>query len=135
MSDAAVDASGAVGPRPDDSTADAAADVERTTDEAQRAGVEHAVAAYRNTPAHTAAAEHDSSADGADHAVASGYSSTRRTPRRHKRVVRQGTELFDADGVKLEPGDMRTQRQREADDDRRILNELPPHWAVFNERE
>ena len=29
---------------------------------------------------------------------------------------------------------MMTERQREADDDKRILNELPPHWAVFNER-
>lgn len=62
-----------------------------------------------------------------------GYSPERRTPRRHRRVVRRGTELFDADGVKLEPGDMQTERQREADDDRRILGELPPHWAVFNE--
>lgn len=62
------------------------------------------------------------------------YSSTRRTPRRHKRVVREGTERFDADGVKLEPSDMMTERQREADDDKRILNELPPHWAVFNEK-
>mgnify|MGYP000854804044 CR=1 FL=1 len=35
--------------------------------------------------------------------VVSGYSATRRTARKHKRVVRQGTELFDADGVKLEP--------------------------------
>jgi len=50
-------------------------------------------------------------------------------------VVRQGTELFDADGVKLEPGDMRTEQQRQADDDRRILGELPPHWAVFESRQ
>lgn len=63
------------------------------------------------------------------------YSATRRTPRRHKRVVRQGTELFDADGVKLEPGDMCTEQQRQADDDRRILGELPPHWAVFESRQ
>lgn len=42
--------------------------------------------------------------------------------------------LFDADGVKLEPSDVLTKRQREADDDKRILNELPPHWAVFSER-
>lgn len=63
------------------------------------------------------------------------YSSSRRTPRQHKRVVRQGTEWFDADGVKLEPGDMQTEQQRQAEDDRRILNELPPHWAVFKERD
>lgn len=62
------------------------------------------------------------------------YSATRRTPRRHRRVVMTGTERFDADGVKLEPSDMRTEQQRDADDDQRILGELPPHWAVFNER-
>ena len=56
------------------------------------------------------------------------YSATRRTPRKHKRVVMKGTEQFDADGVKLEPGDMQTDQQRQS-------GELPPHWAVFNERE
>ncbi len=66
--------------------------------------------------------------------VVPAYSSTRRTARKHKRVVRQGTELFDADGVKLEPSDVLTARQREAEDDKRILNELPPHWGVFSER-
>ena len=64
--------------------------------------------------------------------VVSGYSATRRTARKHKRVVRQGTELFDADGVKLEPSDVLTERQRNADDDKRILGELPPHWGVFS---
>ena len=54
------------------------------------------------------------------------YSASRRTRREHKR--------FDADGVKLEPGDMRTEQQREADDDKRILGELPPHWAIFNDK-
>ena len=67
--------------------------------------------------------------------VVSGYSATRRTARKHKRVVRQGTELFDADGVKLEPSDVLTERQRNADDDKRILGELPPHWGVFSEQE
>lgn len=62
------------------------------------------------------------------------YSASRRTPRAHKRVVMKGTERFDADGVKLEPSDMQTDQQREADDDRRILGELPPHWAVFSEK-
>lgn len=66
--------------------------------------------------------------------VVSGYCASRRTPRKHKRVVRQGTELFDADGVKLEPSDVLTDRQRAADDDKRILTELPPHWGVFSER-
>ena len=41
------------------------------------------------------------------------YSATRRTPRKHKRVVMKGTEQFDADGVKLEPGDMQTDQQRQ----------------------
>ncbi|PST46608.1 hypothetical protein CPA40_05080 [Bifidobacterium callitrichos] len=60
------------------------------------------------------------------------YSAQRRTPRKHRRVVREGTERFDADGVKLEASDMMTEDQRDADDDKRILGELPPHWAVFN---
>ncbi|KAA8816310.1 hypothetical protein EMB92_05150 [Bifidobacterium callitrichos] len=60
------------------------------------------------------------------------YSAQRRTPRKHRRVVREGTERFDADGVKLESSDMMTEGQRDADDDKRILGELPPHWAVFN---
>ena len=62
------------------------------------------------------------------------YSASRRTRREHKRVVFHGTERFDADGVKLEPGDMRTEQQREADDEKRILCELPPHWAFFNDK-
>ncbi|WP_374220040.1 BAG family molecular chaperone regulator 5 [Alloscardovia macacae] len=52
-----------------------------------------------------------------------------------KRVQREGTEWFDADGVKLEPSDVLTQRQKSAEDDQRILSELPPHFAVFNERQ
>ncbi|WP_335341918.1 hypothetical protein [Bifidobacterium moraviense] len=59
----------------------------------------------------------------------------RRSRRPHRRVVRKGTEWFDADGVKTEPSDERTRAQRDADDDRRILGELPPHWGVFSERE
>ena len=51
------------------------------------------------------------------------YSATRRTPRKHKRVVMKGTEQFDADGVKLEPGDMQTDQQRQSDDD----NPSPGH--------
>ena len=52
--------------------------------------------------------------DGPAVRVVSGYCASRRTPRKHKRVVRQGTELFDADGVKLEPSDVLTDRQRAA---------------------
>lgn len=69
-----------------------------------------------------------------EHDSAPAYDASRRTPRKHRRVVFHGNELFDADGVKLEPGDMTTAAQRDADDDKRILGELPPHWAVFNDR-
>lgn len=64
----------------------------------------------------------------------SGYNANRRCSRGHFRVVRKGSELFDADGVKQEPGDTQTIEQRAKDDDNRILGELPPHWAVFSER-
>lgn len=62
------------------------------------------------------------------------YDPNRRSPRRSVRVVREGSELFDADDVKLEPSDELTLQQRNQDDDNRILSELPPHWAVFSER-
>ncbi|MCI1644258.1 hypothetical protein [Bifidobacterium crudilactis] len=55
------------------------------------------------------------------------------SPRKaHRRVVLKGTERFDADGVKEEPGDMTTKSAQDADDDQRILGELPPHWGVFS---
>ena len=106
----------------DDGDADAAAVDAGAADKAD-AGAAGAVAA----------------ADVADNAASSAaqppaYSAERRTPRRHRRVVMKGTERFDADGVKLEAGDMRTREQRAADDDRRILGELPPHWSVFAAR-
>ncbi|MCH4175593.1 MAG: hypothetical protein LKF41_07020 [Bifidobacterium sp.] len=50
----------------------------------------------------------------------------------HHRVVRKGTERFDADGVKEEAADMTTKSAQDADDDQRILGELPPHWGVFS---
>lgn len=59
----------------------------------------------------------------------------RRVPRGHRRVVREGTERFDADGVKLDPEDAVSRKARLADDDKRILGELPPHWGIFSERE
>lgn len=62
------------------------------------------------------------------------YDVHKRHPRGHVRIVRPGQELFDADGVKLEPADLMTQAQRDSQDDQRILSELPPHWAVFKER-
>ena len=52
------------------------------------------------------------------HDAARPYSATRRTPR-----------------VQPEPSEMQTAQQRQADDDKRILGELPPHWAVFEERQ
>ena len=69
------------------------------------------------------------------HDAARPYSATRVHPAVHRRVVHQGTERFDADGVKPEPSEMQTAQQRQADDDKRILGELPPHWAVFEERQ
>ena len=64
----------------------------------------------------------------------SDYNANRRCSRGHSRVVRNGSALFDADGIKQEPGDAQTIEQRAKDDDNRILGELPPHWAVFSER-
>ena len=39
------------------------------------------------------------------------YDPNRRSPRRSVRVVREGSELFDADGVKLEPSDELTEKK------------------------
>ncbi|XDS45584.1 hypothetical protein QN215_07705 [Bifidobacterium aquikefiricola] len=64
-------------------------------------------------------------------ASAASYEPTRRSKREHRRVVMKGTEHFDADGVKLEAGDRQTKKAKDADDDARILGELPPHWGVF----
>ena len=58
----------------------------------------------------------------------------RRHPR-HRRVVRKGTEWFDADGVKLDPEDMDSRDAKNREDDSRILTELPPHWGVYSERQ
>lgn len=61
------------------------------------------------------------------------YDSNRRAPRKHNRVVRRGSELFEMDGVKLDPSDFQNSIQKSEDDDQRILTQLPPHWAIFNE--
>ncbi|KFI44832.1 hypothetical protein GA0061078_0973 [Bifidobacterium bohemicum] len=78
------------------------------------------------------------------------YDSSRRTPRgRHRRVIKVGTERFamnDADQVNqgfvvadstgfTDYSDRRAPESKNAEDDGRILTELPPHWAVFSERE
>ena len=55
--------------------------------------------------------------------------------RRHRRVVRPGTERFDVDGSEEDPQDQVCTQDRLDGDDRRILGELPPHWGLFpNER-
>ena len=115
----------------DDTVAVAAADVTAVDSSAVAAAGDASVDAAGNAGADAAAVD-DAPAANAAHAPA--YSAERRTPRRHRRVVMKGTERFDADGVKLEAGDMRTREQQAADDDRRILGELPPHWGVFQER-
>jgi hypothetical protein len=77
------------------------------------------------------------------------YDPHRRSPRGgHRRVVKVGTERFamnDDDEVKEsfsvtaadfgDVADRRVPGGKNAEDDERILTELPPHWAVFNERE
>ena len=63
--------------------------------------------------------EHDDSQTQSETHSTPSYSATRRTARKHKRVVRQGTELFDADGVKLEPSDVLTKRH--GGDDRTVF--------------
>ncbi|PWG60212.1 hypothetical protein [Bifidobacterium catulorum] len=58
--------------------------------------------------------------------------------RRHRRVVFRGTERFDADGFldadesSTDPEARRERLDKDSDDDRRILNELPPHWGKFD---
>lgn len=52
--------------------------------------------------------------------------------RAHRRVVRKGTEKFDAGGVKIDPEDERPEQVKSKDDDERILRELPPHWGKFD---
>ena len=79
---------------------------------------------------------------------AAGSGGTGRAPvrRRHKRVVRKGAELFDADsmdglsgasvsGMRAADGDTVYSSGagwREADEEERLLNELPPHWGIFD---
>ena len=52
-------------------------------------------------------------------------------PRRHRRVVRKGTERFDADSAFMDSLDRQSAGDRRSEDDRRILDELPPHWGLF----
>ena len=63
------------------------------------------------------------------------YSATRRTPRKHKRVVMKALSSLTLTVSNSSPETCRPTNKRQSDDDKRILGELPPHWAVFNERE
>lgn len=67
---------------------------------------------------------------------ARGYDPSRRTPRGgHRRVVLLGRELFEEDSSPSDDMDSGDRPQgAESDDDDRILRELPPHWAIFNQR-
>ena len=65
---------------------------------------------------------------------------TPKARRKHKRVVRLGTERFNAEDMlsdfvnvdHSDPGDPVNSVDKLADDDQRILNELPPHWGKFD---
>lgn len=67
-----------------------------------------------------------------------GDTSDARKRRRHRRVVRPGTERFEGDGLPDgtaladDPETLRERMSKSVDDDRRILSELPPHWAKFD---
>lgn len=63
-----------------------------------------------------------------------GYDALRRHPRGYRRVQRQGAERFEDDGGDDAAESSIPKPQRDHDDDMRILTQLPPHWAVFNER-
>ncbi|MBQ5557688.1 MAG: hypothetical protein IIT36_03770 [Aeriscardovia sp.] len=54
----------------------------------------------------------------------------KRKRRSHRRVVRHGTELFDVEGDDVAVWEQN--QNKAADDDARILRELPPHWSVFD---
>ncbi|PLS32024.1 hypothetical protein Uis1B_0116 [Bifidobacterium margollesii] len=71
---------------------------------------------------------------------AAGDAGASRRRRPHRRVVFRGTERFDADGLfgddgvadSTDPEVLDERLRKSADDDSRILNELPPHWAKFD---
>ena len=81
----------------------------------------------------------------------SDYSDQRHTERVHRRVVRQGSEHFEArvDDLAIHGGypDVDVDDVSNADDvdedgshedhseDRHLLEEIPPHWAIFNRRD
>ncbi|MDO4913241.1 MAG: hypothetical protein Q3961_01665 [Bifidobacteriaceae bacterium] len=60
------------------------------------------------------------------------YDASRRTSREYHRVVRKGTERFNVEGDEFLSMDRSTQDSRDNDDDRRILDEIPPHWFIHN---
>ncbi|MBR2673475.1 MAG: hypothetical protein IKE32_02710 [Aeriscardovia sp.] len=64
-----------------------------------------------------------------NNAAAAGVAGKRKR-RAHRRVIRRGTELFDVEGD--DTAIRERNRNEAADDNARILRELPPHWGVFD---
>lgn len=66
-------------------------------------------------------------------------SSSNRSSKKHRRVIRQGNERFEGDGLddqELGKHSIEPPEGKLTDDDNRILSELPPHWGLFSaERE
>lgn len=57
-----------------------------------------------------------------------------RPVKKYRRIVRQGTERFNGDGLdnkQLSQEQSVFVASELADDDNRILGELPPHWGLF----
>jgi hypothetical protein len=54
--------------------------------------------------------------------------------KKYRRIVRQGTERFNGDGLdnkQLSQEQSVFVASEHADDDNRIVGELPPHWGLF----
>lgn len=57
-----------------------------------------------------------------------------RPVKKYRRIVRQGTERFNGDGLdnkQLSQEQSVFVASELADNDNRILGELPPHWGLF----
>jgi hypothetical protein len=57
-----------------------------------------------------------------------------RPVKKYRRIVRQGTERFNGDGLdnkQLSQEQSVFVASELADDDNRIVGELPPHWGLF----
>lgn len=71
----------------------------------------------------------ESGSSAVNNAAAAGGTGKRKR-RAHRRVIRRGTELFDVEGD--DAAIWERSRNEAADDNARILRELPPHWGVFD---